>query len=264
MQVSGIITFTTDFGTSDPYAGVMKGIALGANPGARLIDITHEIPAHDILHAAFTLEWTYFHFPPGTIHVAVIDPGVGGGRKNIAVLTENYIFVGPDNGVFTQVLAKEPPREIRMIKNPPFVLSQISGTFHGRDVFAPCAGHLSAGKPFEEIGLLVKRIKKLDYPRPTREKNLLKGEVVSIDSFGNMITNISEKVFREFIGKHKFEIYFGAERFARIMRHYNDVNQGLPLVLFGSSCYMEISMNEGNAAEYFMSSVGSPVTIRWF
>ena len=262
MQVSGIITFTTDFGTRDSYAGVMKGIILGVNPHAHLVDITHEIPAHNILNASLTLVRAYSYFPEGTIHVAVVDPGVGGQRKNIAILTERYILVGPDNGIFTHVLLKEPLREIRLIENPPFILSSISNTFHGRDVFAPCAGYLSTGKPFAEIGPVIKRFKRLEYPRVTFEKNLLKGEVVSIDSFGNLITNISEDVFRPFAGKRKIEIFFGAEMFNRVMRHYFDVEYGSSLVLFGSSGYLEISMNEGNAASYFMSSVGSPVTIR--
>jgi S-adenosylmethionine hydrolase len=262
MQVSGIVTFTTDFGTRDPYAGIMKGMILSANPDACIVDITHEIPAHDIVNASFTLVRTYHHFPEGTIHMVVVDPGVGGLRKNIAVLTDHYIFVGPDNGIFTMTLSKEKPREIRMIKNPPFVKTRISDTFHGRDVFAPCAGYLSAGKNFTGVGPPVKRLKSLTYPGVTREGNVLKGEVVTIDSFGNMITNISKHTFQSFAGKRKTEIFFGTERFNKVMNRYIDVPQGSPLVLFGSSGYLEISMNEGNASSYFMTSVGTPVSIR--
>lgn len=262
MQANGIVTFTTDFGNRDPYAGIMKGIVLGANPNARIVDITHEIPAHNILNAAFSLIRTCRYFPEGTIHVAIVDPGVGGQRKNIAVRTDQYIFIGPDNGILSPVLSNVKSSEIRVIKNPPFIKSRISDTFHGRDVFAPCAGHLSAGNSFAEVGPEIERITHLVYPKVTREANVLKGEIVSIDYFGNMITNISEQLFRSFAGKRKIEAFFGTARFNRIMQRYSDVPQGTPLVLFGSCGYLEISMNEGNAASYFMTSAGSPVTIR--
>ena len=262
MHANGVITFTTDFGISDTYAGIMKGIVLTANPNARLIDITHDIPPHDIINASFMLANAYEYFPPGTIHVAVVDPGVGGGRKSVAVLTENYFFVGPDNGIFTIVLSKEKVMGIREIKNSPFVMEKISNTFHGRDVFAPCAGYLSAGKNFSDVGPVINNIKYLEYPKVNTNKNTLIGEIVSIDSFGNMITNISVEAVRSFIGKQKFEIYFAAERFNNIENTYNDVPIGKPLALFGSSGYLEISMNGGSASSYFMTPLGSTVTIQ--
>ena len=262
MKVNGIVTFTTDFGPRDSYAGTMKGMVLSANPEARLVDITHEIPAHNIVNAAFTLARTCRYFPRGTIHVAVVDPGVGGQQKDIAILTDNYIFVGPDNGIFALVLSQEKPLEIRVIENAPFILSKISDTFHGRDVFAPCAGYLSAGRSFSEVGYTLGRIQQLEYPRIKYEGNVLKGEVVSIDSFGNMITNIHRDSFRSFSGKQKVNIYFGGERFTEISDRYLDVPQGSPLVLFGSSGHMEISMNGRSAAAYFMAALGSPVIIR--
>jgi len=262
MESNGIVTLTTDFGIRDPYAGIVKGIVLSANPRAQIVDITHEIPAHDIINGAFSLMRTYRYFPEGTVHVAIVDPGVGGKRKNIAVRTDRYTFVGPDNGIFSPVFSRNRPLEIREISNPPFILDRISDTFHGRDVFAPCAGNLSSGRPFSEVGPLLKKFKHLVYPRISREGNVLKGEVVTIDSFGNMITNISEQAFRSFAGKHKFEIFFGPGRFNKVVQRYSDVPQGSPLVLFGSCGFLEISMNEGNAASYFMTSVKSPVTIR--
>jgi len=264
MRANGIITFTTDFGTRDPYAGIMKGIVLAANPRARIVDVTHEIPAHDIISGAFTLLRSYSYFPEGTIHVAVVDPGVGGKRKEIAVRTERYVFIGPDNGILSPVLETEKALEVRVIRNPPFVLDEVSNTFHGRDVFAPCAGHLSAGRKFESVGEVLERYSRLEYPGLRREKNVLRGEVVTIDSFGNMITNISRSAFDSFVGKHRFKIYFGAERFDKIMQRYVDVPRGTPLVLFGSCGFLEISMNEGDASSYFMASVGSPVTVRKF
>jgi len=262
MQVNGIVTFITDFGNRDPYAGIMKGIVLGAYPEARIVDITHEIPPHDIINGAFMLVRSYRFFPEGTVHVAIVDPGVGGRRKNIAIKTNRYYFVGPDNGILSIAAEMEGNDETRIIQNPPFLLDKISDTFHGRDVFAPCAGHLSAGKSFEAVGPVVKRHKYLDFPSVKREGNVLTGEVVSVDSFGNMITNISDHAFRSFFGKRKFEIFFGTERFTRIMQRYIDVPRGMPLVLIGSCGFLEISMNEGNAADYFMTSIGTPVTVR--
>jgi hypothetical protein len=262
MIMSGIVTLTTDFGTRDPYAGIMKAMVLTANPDARLVDITHEIPARDIVIAAFTLTRTYEYFPAGTIHVAVVDPEVGEKRKNIAILTQNHLFVGPDNGVFTMVLQREKSIEIREIKNPPFIAGRISNTFHGRDVFAPCAGHLSAGRLFTDVGPELRQIRYLKYPKVTQNGNILTGEIVSVDSFGNMITNISEPTFRSFVGRRRFEIYFATERFDTIIRHYSDVPQGTPLLLFGSSGHLEISINAGSAEEYFMTSTGSAVAVR--
>ncbi len=262
MRAVSVITFTTDFGTHDVYAGVMKGIVLTINPEAHLIDITHDIPKHDIINASFMLANAYQYFPRGAIHVAVVDPGVGSGRKNIAIVTENYFFIGPDNGIFTVVLSKEKVLEIREIKNRPFIMDKISNTFHGRDVFAPCAGYLSIGKNFSDMGPIINNIKYIEYPKVIVKGNTLSGEIVSIDSFGNLITNIPEETLRSFKGKHKFEIYFAAERFNNIENHYNDVPICKPLVLFGSSGYLEISMNGGNAASYFMTPHGSTIIIQ--
>ena len=262
MRANGVITFTTDFGTRDPYAGIMKGIVLTINPEARQIDITHDIPAHDIINASFMLANVYQHFPPGTVHVTIVDPGVGGGRKNIAVLTERYFFIGPDNGLFTIVFSKEKVLEIREIKNVPFIMKKISNTFQGRDVFAPCAGYISAGRSFSDLGPVINNIQHLEYPEIFKNEKTLIGEVVSIDSFGNMITNISKQTLRTFLGKHKFEIYFAAERFNKIASHYAEIPVGKPLILFGSTGYLEISMNGGSASSYFMTSLGTKITVQ--
>jgi S-adenosyl-L-methionine hydrolase (adenosine-forming) len=262
VKAENIITYTTDFGTSDPYAGIMKGVVLSINPKACQIDITHSIPSHDIVHASFILAHAYHHFPKGTIHTAIVDPGVGGERKNIAVLSGNYFFVGPDNGIFSNVLANETIKEIREIKNLPFISETVSGTFHGRDVFAPCAGFISAGKKFSDIGPVLDNVKYLDYPKVRTETMSLSGEVVFIDSFGNMITNISEQALNSFTGGKPIEIYFAAEHFKKISNHYSEIPIGNPLVLFGSSGYLEISMNGGSAASYFMTSIGAEINVQ--
>lgn len=262
MSPNGVITFITDFGTKDVYAGILKGIVLSINPDARIVDITHEIPSHDIMNASFMLANAYHHFPVGTIHVVIVDPGVGSERKNIAVRTEQYFFVGPDNGVFSLVLSRKKALEIRKITTAPFIFDTISYTFHGRDVYAPCAGHLSSGKHFSGIGPELREIVTLTYPEVDRKGNTLTGEVVSIDTFGNMITNISQDIFRDFTSGSRFEIYFATERFQTVSYRYTDVSPGSPLVLFGSSGHLEISMNGGSAAAYFITSTGSTVTVR--
>jgi S-adenosylmethionine hydrolase len=262
METSGIVTLTTDFGTRDPYAGIMRGMVLTANRNARLIDITHEIPAQDILNAAFTLLRAYDFFPPGTVHVAVVDPEVGGGRKNIAVRTERYLFVGPDNGIFGMVFQREKPIEIREIQNMPFVAERVSNTFHGRDVFAPCAGYLSSGRDIADVGQELKGVIQLKYPRPNQSGNILTGEVISVDSFGNLITNISEHMYRSFVGRQSVEISFATVRLSGVHCHYSEVAPGMALALFGSSGYLEISMNSGSARDYFMTAAGSSVTVR--
>ncbi len=262
MKANGIISLTTDFGTRDPYSGIMKGVIYAANTHAHLVDITHHIPAHDITAAAFTLANVCSHFPEGTVHVAVVDPGVGGERKNIAVRTDRYFFVGPDNGIFSIVLAKEHVKSIREIANPPFILDNISHTFHGRDVFAPCAGRISGGGRFADIGPVINDYTRIEYPLTQQNGNTLNGEIVSIDTFGNLISNISKDLFMDFTRGGPFEIYFSSERFNRIASHYAEAPVGEALVLFGSSGYLEISINGKSASSYFMASPGSTITVR--
>jgi S-adenosyl-L-methionine hydrolase (adenosine-forming) len=263
MEPNGIITLTTDFGTKDPYAGMMKGIMLGANPQARIVDITHDIPPHDILNGAFALARSYRFFPPGTVHVAVVDPGVGGQRKSIAVRTDEYFFIGPDNGVLSLVLDDADSREIRVIEYEPFVLPDISTTFHGRDVFAPCAGQLSAGSAFPDVGPRRHRHRTVTFPAPVEDGEVLTGEIVTIDAFGNLITSIRRDKFDTFIGSGTVEILFGADRFGTIGKSYTDGIRNEPLALFGSSGYLELSVCEGSAASYYMvSASGEPVSVR--
>jgi len=262
MKMSGLVTLITDFGTKDPYAGITKGMINEANKEVRIIDITHDIQAHDVLSAAFTLVRAYEYFPAGTVHVAIVDPEVGSKQRNIAVQTDQYMFVGPDNGIFSMVYEKEKNKEIREINNPTYFYKRVSSTFHGRDIYAPCAGHLSAGRDFTEIGQIVTNHKRIVYPEVIQDGNILKGEIVSIDSFGNLISNVPVHKFKSFAGKRKIGVSFATVRFNKIMDHYSEVSKGTPLVLFGSSGHLEISMNEGSASDYFMTSVGSTITIR--
>ena len=262
MHPNGIITLTTDFGITDPYAGIMRGVVLSVNPAATVVDITHGIPPHDILNAAFTVGNSYSYFPEGTVHCAVVDPGVGGRRKNIAIRTARFYFVGPDNGIFTVIKCREDIQEIREITNPQYTRSLAAKTFQGRDVFAPCAAMLSRDAPFADIGPVLQEIETIAIPRPKEENNTLSGEVLSVDSFGNMVTNITEDRFRSFVGKRRYAIYFATERFSSISETYEEQPSGTPLAIIGSGGYLEISMSSGNAARYFMTSAGNSVSIR--
>lgn len=181
-----VITLLTDFGSADPYVGVMKGVIAGICPSANVIDVTHEVPPQDVRTAAFFLERSFRYFPPGTIHLAVVDPGVGTSRKPLALRAEGHLFVGPDNGLLSLVAAR--PRAVTL-KRASYFRASISRTFHGRDVFAPVAAHLASGARLEDLGPLQKHIVRLPSTKPVRTRRGFRGEVVSVDRFGNLVTS---------------------------------------------------------------------------
>jgi len=246
---SSIITLTTDFGTRDPFVGAMKGVILGIHPEVRIVDIAHEIPPQDVREAAFVLRETCSYFPEGTIHVAVVDPGVGSTRRAIIVETERYRFVGPDNGVFGWVCEVGAVRRVVAITNRDLMRPEVSATFHGRDVFAPAAAHVSKGVEVSAFGPEVSDWMRLELPKPSVEGDRLLGQVVRVDRFGNAITNVSREVFEAFVGSGAFEIGAGAVRLREIVRSYASVSEGAPLALFGSSDVLEVSVNGGRASE---------------
>ena len=207
-----IITLTTDFGTQDWFGGTMKGVIFGVAPRATIVDITHEIPAGDIRAGAFALAASCRFFPKGTVHVAVIDPGVGGRRKAIAVQTANYFFVGPDNGVLSFALAREKIKSLHRLENPDCFLQPVSQTFHGRDIFAPVAAHLGCGTSVGKLGPAQKGFVRLSWPQPRVRRNRIEGEVVFIDRFGNAMTNIKNSSLSR---QGRLEVYLGANDFVR-------------------------------------------------
>ncbi|HEX3033997.1 MAG TPA: SAM-dependent chlorinase/fluorinase [Thermodesulfobacteriota bacterium] len=239
-----IITLTTDFGVKDHYVGVMKGVILSINPDALIVDITHEIPPHDVLKGAFTLRNFYRYFPEGTIHVVVIDPGVGSQRKPVAVEAEGNIFVGPDNGVFTFVYSGSKSFKVIEISNPIYTLADVSSTFHGRDIFAPVAGYISMGAPIEDLGKEVWSPVKLPIKEPQIRGNEIIGEVVYTDHFGNLVTNIPHDLV-----KSGSKIYIGKDMIKGISRSYSEVPEGELLAIIGSSGFLEISVNQGRASD---------------
>lgn len=259
---SGIVTLLTDFGTVDAFVGVMKGVILGINPAARLVDLTHEIPAHDVEAAAFVLHTTYRFFPPGTVHVVVVDPGVGSARRAIAVEAGKQVFVAPDNGVLSYVFAREPAFEAVAVERRDLCLAEVSATFHGRDVFAPIAAHLSLGLPLEELGPRVESVVQGAIAQPVAEGRRAWGRVVYFDRFGNAITNLPRELV---VGATESEVkvVVGGHTVRGLAHCYEQGGQEAPIALWGSSGYLEIAVRRASARDLLGLTRGQEVVIEW-
>ena len=255
------IALLTDFGLTDNFVGVMKGVILKINSRVRLVDITHQVAAHDIAEAAFLLKGSYKYFPRGTIFLVVVDPGVGSKRRPIIIRSKNYLFVGPDNGVLEPAACADGIREIVAIENKRYFLKPVSGTFHGRDIFAPVAAYLSKGQKPNVFGRLLDSLKQSGIPLPEVSKGTLKGEVVYIDRFGNLVTNIDEGLFKHFRRNKKFKIKIKDTKIDSLAGSYEAVRPGKPLAIFGSFGSLEISVNKGRAEKYFCAERGLAVKI---
>lgn len=249
-QSTRIITLTTDFGTTDAYVGIMKGVILGINPDVQVVDLTHAIPPQDIHDAALSIHSAHRYFPEGTIHTIVVDPGVGSDRRAVVCQTDRAFFVCPDNGILTYLLHEVENADGQSIKavaiqNKAYYLPEVSHTFHGRDVFAPVAAHLSLGVPLANIGPPVKDPVQLPIPIHQISGNTIIGQIVKIDRFGNAITNLSESVLAG-IGS-TYEIRVGSTRFMQLNRAYAESGIGKPLAIIGSFGLLEIAINGGSA-----------------
>jgi S-adenosyl-L-methionine hydrolase (adenosine-forming) len=253
-----IITLTTDFGTADWFAGTMKGVILGIAPNATIVDLTHEIPPGDIRAGAFALAASHRFFPEGTVHVVVVDPGVGSARKAILAQTKNGFYLGPDNGVLSWVLGREKIKAIRQLENQKCFLRPVSQTFHGRDVFAPVAAHLSRGLPIQKLGSPLDDFVRLPWPQPRQTANAIRGEVVYIERFGNAITNIPNEMLRGHSGK----VYARRKLICSVELSYESVRTGLPVAVPGSSGFLEIAVNGGSAASQLGLKISDPVGVR--
>ena len=256
-----VITLTTDFGTSDWFVGTMKGVIAGITPRCTVVDLTHDLPPGDIRGGAFVLAASYRFFPKGTIHVAVVDPGVGSRRRAIAVQTANGVFVGPDNGVLSWALAKEKIRAIHALENEAYFLQPVSQTFHGRDIFAPVAAHLSRGVPIQKLGPALKEFVRLDWPEPRVRRGGLEGEVVYIDRFGNAITNLEGRLL-EGSGRASCEVHAKRRWNCPLKTFYQAVPPKRPVALVGSSGFLEIAVNGGSAERVLGLRIGTRVVLR--
>lgn len=262
---SRIITLTTDFGLVDPYVAEMKAVILKINPNARIVDISHQIERFNIRMGAYVLAAASAYFPKGTIHVAVIDPGVGTKRKSIIIEAKNGFFIGPDNGVLALAAKSQGIRHVYEIANPRFMLPRISATFHGRDIFAPAAAFLSKGISPSKFGPEIRNFIVPKFAKAVRKGDAFVGEVIHVNGFGNIITNFTAKHLRALNVKTAVCIKFeNTELTLKLCKAYAEAEPQKPLAIIGSHNFLEISVNMGNAAETFNVKVGDEVKLYRF
>ena len=252
-----IITLLTDFGYSDPYVGSMKGVVLEINPDVTLVDISHNVAPQNIHEAAFILKRAYPFFPKGTIHVVVVDPGVGSDRSIIGVKTDSYIFLAPNNGVLKYIFNNH-SAVVYQITNRNYFRKKVSQTFHGRDIFAPVAAHISKGISLDTLGQSFENYTKGIVPKPVAGNKKISGEILYIDRFGNGITNIDGYLLT---GLNQIRIRVKTTMIISLSTNYADVPTGKPLALIGSGDTLEISINQGNASQQLGFGLGDKITI---
>ena len=255
-----LITLTTDFGPAGPYVASMKGVILGILPGAVIVDISHEIQPQNIQQAAYMLDAATPYFPAGTVHVVVVDPGVGSARRPIAVFTDSACFVGPDNGVFSRIYQEENVREIRHLSTPDHHLPAVSHTFHGRDIFAPVAAHIAAGVPPSVLGPTITDPITIDFPAPEqRPDGSIRGQIIYTDAFGNLISNIP----RQWLGDQPDWIFEIAETtIVGLNATYSQAPPGELIALGSSTALVEIAKCNGSAARHLDVGTGERLTVR--
>jgi len=265
----GVITLITDFGLEDGYVGTMKGVILSIAPQAVLIDISHEIAPGDIREAAFVLYTAYPYFPEGTIHLIVVDPGVGSERRVIAVRTPRAYFVTPDNGVLSYVLAREPVKGMVNLTSPRYWLPEVGSdrpvapTFHGRDVFAPAAAYLAKGIPLDDLGEPLDEIVTFPLSRPrTRPDGTIVGHILHIDRFGNLITDVESQRIKARSGEG-MTIEIAGQTINGLGLTFSSVGEGELVAYLGSAGYLEVAVRGGDAAQALGMKVRDEVVIRW-
>ncbi len=261
-----VVALLTDFGTRDPYVAEMKAVILTRCPQVRIVDISHEIRKFDIREGAFTLASAAPYFPEGTVHIAVVDPGVGTKRRPIVVETSKSIYVGPDNGVVMLAASKDEVRRVVVIERPSYMLSAVSRTFHGRDVFAPAAASLANGCAASSFGREIRDYVVPSFVEPTVKAGAVLGEILHVDSFGNIISSVPVELLKEELAVcegGEVEIAVGENILGlRLCSAYGDVPVGEPLAITGSHSLLEISVNQRSAAARFKVKVGDEVSVR--
>lgn len=260
MTNPSIITLLTDFGDDDTFVGVMKGVILGIAPATHIVDLTHRVSPQDIRAAAIHLADAVPFFPDGTVHTVVVDPGVGGQRRAIAVRTDRAIFVAPDNGVLSVVFDRAPPLQVVEVTNPAYRLPRVSATFHGRDVFAPAAAHLASGVSIDALGDTVDNIVSLPLERPQLDSDgCIRGHVRQIDHFGNIVTDIPAKVIPE---GRAVTISVAGVSVENLSATYSSVQESQPVALVSSGGRLELAVRDGNAAKEFGVKIGDQVVVK--
>ena len=256
-----LVTLTTDFGTRDGYVGSMKGVLLTISPSIRIVDITHALPPHKLVPAALALREACPRFPPGTIHVAVVDPGVGGQRRPILLRVDGRFYVGPDNGIFGMLVEGGTLQGAWRLRNPAYFLSPVSDTFHGRDIFAPVAAHLAAGVPAEAFGETLADPTPLTLPAPRVQPDHMEGRVIHVDRFGNCITNLDATRVRRWSAGSPLVIRAASASLREISRSYDAVPERQALAIIGSMGTLEIACNRGRGNELLGLGTGDRVLI---
>lgn len=257
-----IATLLSDFGTRDPYVAAVKGVLLSINPALDLVDITHEITPQNIQEGGFVLASAFQYFPEDTLHLAIVDPGVGGKRRGLAAASERHLFVGPDNGLFDRVFTLEPPRLVVSLENPDYQLPDPSSTFHGRDIFAPAAAHLSLGLPIEKLGPPISYQMRFAGQLILGDQDEIQGEIIHVDRFGNLISNIEIPPMQSQIELQGLHIYLGSESVLTGPSTYEQAPRLRPFALIGSSGHLEVAVRDGSAHEVTGHGVGTPVLVR--
>ena len=253
------ISLLTDFGLQDEFVGVMKGVIWGIAPDVNIADITHAVPPQNVLHAALLLGRAYRYFPAGSIHLAVVDPGVGTARRGIALRVGEHTFVGPDNGLFTVPLTSGAPVAAVSLDNPAYRLGSVSRSFHGRDLFAPAAAHLANGIPLKELGEPVTDPVILEIPRPLRIANIWKAQVLLADAFGNLITNLTEADLQ---GQTVIEVTCQGQVIRGVEVTFGSRQPGELMAMFDSSGSLSLCVVNGSAAERLGAGAGALVEVR--
>lgn len=248
------IALLTDFGNKDGFVGAVKAVILSINPDVNIVDISHEIEPFDILEGSLILKATYNYFPKGTIFVSVVDPGVGTNRKKIIVETEDYLFIAPDNGLLTLPLEKQNIKKIISIENLEYFLKSITNTFHGRDIFAPVAGHISLGKSLEVFGTPLPDYKKLHDINPIEKSDRIIGKIIKFDRFGNAITNIDKL-------PKNFKVLFREYEIKNICSNFMEGKKDMPNLIFGSFGYYELFIPEASLKDTLNARVGEQVEV---
>ena len=257
-----VIALLSDFGTRDHYAGTMKGVMLGICPDVTLVDITHDVPAHDVLDGALQLAAACRYFPPNTIFLAVVDPGVGSARRGLAVESGDYRFVAPDNGVLTLVLRDFPPKRVVELTERRYARPTVSRTFEGRDRFAPAAAWLAKGIQLTALGRPVADYQRLDVPVPEVTEASVRGTVLRIDRFGNVVTNIDRRTFEAAVRGHAVQVIVDGHQIDHLVATYAEIPARGICGLFGSTDHLELAANAASAAEQLGVGRGAVVEVR--
>lgn len=263
MSPQRIVTLTTDFGIHDHFAGAMRGVMLNINPAAQIIDICNSVNSFDVLDGALTIAQSYSYFPSDTVHLVVVDPGVGSSRRPILVSTSRHFFIAPDNGVLSLVLAREERIAVRHITSEHFFLQPVSNTFHGRDIFAPVAGWMSKGVDPAKFGDEIEDYVRFAMPAPKVEGNTVKAVVLKVDKFGNLITNIDAMSVPQMFGDSipEFQLSVGSAETSEMRSAYANGENGHLFAIHGSMGYLEVAANRGSAAQIAQARRGSEVTV---